>query len=136
MAKCLSSRAPLWRPGFCWFRLWAQPWHGSSGPTTKNIQLCTRGIWGEKEKKKIKIWSIRSRNCLKIFLHLIVDNTKRRCVYFLIGIITESKRKYLYILKKGLVKYVHPIYLCNDLYFIMWLIIFKKDNQYISRETR
>ena len=58
-------------PGFSWFRSWARTWHRSSGhvepqlegPTTKNIQLCTRGLWGEKGKKlkslkKKKIWEL------------------------------------------------------------------------------
>ena len=50
---------------FRWFESWARTWHCSSnhaeaashmlqleGPTTKNIQLCTRGLWGEKGKNK------------------------------------------------------------------------------------
>ena len=54
-------------PVFHWFEFWARTWHCSSnhaeaashmpqleGPTTKNIQLCTRGLWGEKGKNKIK----------------------------------------------------------------------------------
>ena len=49
---------------FHWFESWARTWHCSSnpteaashvpqleGPTTKNIQLCTRELWGEKGKK-------------------------------------------------------------------------------------
>ena len=49
---------------FHWFKSWARTWHCSSnhaevashipqleGPTTKNIQLCPRGLWGEKGKK-------------------------------------------------------------------------------------
>uniref|UniRef100_A0A3Q2LBW3 KRAB domain-containing protein n=1 Tax=Equus caballus TaxID=9796 RepID=A0A3Q2LBW3_HORSE len=56
-----------WCPGstvFCWFESWAQTSHCSSnhaeaashmpqleGPTMKNIQLCTGGLWGEKGKK-------------------------------------------------------------------------------------
>ena len=53
-------------PVFCWFETWARTWHCSSnhaeaashmpqleGLTTKNIQLCTRGLWGEKGKTKI-----------------------------------------------------------------------------------
>ncbi|XP_070093568.1 protein phosphatase 1M isoform X11 [Equus przewalskii] len=52
-------------PGFHWFGYWVPTWHHSSGhaeaashmpqpegPTTKNTQLCTRGIWEKKEKKK------------------------------------------------------------------------------------
>src|SRR3712207_5343518 len=52
-------------PVFCRFESWARTWHCSSnhaeaashvpqleGPTTKNIQLCTRGLWGEKGKIK------------------------------------------------------------------------------------
>ena len=51
---------------FRWFESWARTWHCSSdhaevashmpqleGPTTKNIQLCTEGLWGEKGKNKI-----------------------------------------------------------------------------------
>ena len=51
-------------PVFHWFESWVRTWHCSSnhaeaashvaqleGPTTKNIQLCTRGLWGEKGKK-------------------------------------------------------------------------------------
>ena len=50
--------------GFRGFGSWARTWHHSSGhaeavshmpqlegPTTKNIQLCTGGLWGEKGKK-------------------------------------------------------------------------------------
>ena len=46
------------------FKSWAGTWHHSSshtevashvpqleGPTTKNIQLCTERLWGEKGKK-------------------------------------------------------------------------------------
>ena len=53
-------------PVFRWFESWARTWHCSSnhaeavshmpqleGPTTKNIQLCTRGLWREKGKNKI-----------------------------------------------------------------------------------
>ena len=53
-------------PGFHWFESWALTWHRTSshaevafhipqleGPTTKNIQLCTGGLWGEKGKNKI-----------------------------------------------------------------------------------
>ena len=52
-------------PVFRWFESWPRTWHCSSdhaeaashmpqleGPTTKNIQLCTGGLWGEKGKKK------------------------------------------------------------------------------------
>ena len=67
MAEWLSSRAPLHGgPVFCWFESWGRTWHCSSshaeaasqmpqleGPTTKNIQLCTGGLWGEKGKNKI-----------------------------------------------------------------------------------
>ena len=51
---------------FRWFESWARTWHCSSnhaevaphmpqleGPTTKNIQLCTGGLWGGKGKKKL-----------------------------------------------------------------------------------
>ena len=53
-------------PVFCWLESWVQTWHCSSnhteaashmpqleGPTMKNIQLYTRGLWGEKGKNKI-----------------------------------------------------------------------------------
>ena len=63
-------------PVFRWFESWARAWHCSSnhaeaashvpqleGPTTKNIQLCTGGLWGEKgknfkifKKKKTTKW--------------------------------------------------------------------------------
>ena len=61
----LSLLAPLRRPWFRQFGAWARTWHHSSGhievashmpqlegPTTKNIQLSTGGIWGEKAKRK------------------------------------------------------------------------------------
>ena len=51
-------------PVFHWFESWARTWRCSSshaevasqvpqleGPTTKNIQLCTGGLWGEKGEK-------------------------------------------------------------------------------------
>ena len=50
---------------FRWFESWARTWHCSSDhaeaashipqleePTTKNIQLCTGGLWGEKGNNK------------------------------------------------------------------------------------
>ena len=58
--SCSAAGGPV----FCWFESWARTWHCSSnhaeaeshmpqleGPTTKNIQLCTRGLWGEKGTK-------------------------------------------------------------------------------------
>ena len=52
-------------PGFHRFESWAWMWHCSSGhagvascmpqlegPTTKGMQLCTWGFWGEKGKEK------------------------------------------------------------------------------------
>ena len=55
-------------PGFCQFRSWVWTWHCSSGhaevvshmpqlegPTTKNIQLCTRGFGEKKENKIFKL---------------------------------------------------------------------------------
>ena len=60
------ARSAAGSPVFRWFWSWAQTWHCSSGhagtashvpqlegPTTKNMQLCTRGLWGEKGKNKI-----------------------------------------------------------------------------------
>ena len=57
---CSAAGGPLFR----WFESWARTWHCSSnhaeaashipqleGPTMKNIQLCTGGLWGEKGKK-------------------------------------------------------------------------------------
>ena len=57
-------RSPAGGPVFHWFESWARTWHCSSnhaelashmpqleGPTTKNIQLCTGGLWREKGKK-------------------------------------------------------------------------------------
>ena len=59
---CSAAGGPVFR----WFESWARTWHRSSnhaeaashipqleGPTTKNIQLCTGGLWGEKGKNKI-----------------------------------------------------------------------------------
>ena len=53
-------------PVFRWFGSWVRTWHRSSshagaascmprleGPTTKSMQLCTGGLWGEKGKNKI-----------------------------------------------------------------------------------
>ena len=58
---CSAAGGPVFR----WFESWARTWHCSSnnaeavshmpqleGPTTKNIQLCTRGLWGERKKIK------------------------------------------------------------------------------------
>ena len=55
------TRSTAGGPVFRWFEAWARTWHCSSnhaeaashmpqleGPTTKNIQLCTQGLWGEK----------------------------------------------------------------------------------------
>ena len=63
MAEWLSSCTPLQRPRVLRFGSWVWTWARSSnhaeaashmpqleGPTTKNIQLCTRGLWGEKGK--------------------------------------------------------------------------------------
>ena len=60
---CSAAGGPVFR----WFESWAWTWHCSSnhaeaashvpqleGPTKKNIQLCTRGLWGEKGKKNLK----------------------------------------------------------------------------------
>uniref|UniRef100_A0A9L0SF63 Uncharacterized protein n=1 Tax=Equus caballus TaxID=9796 RepID=A0A9L0SF63_HORSE len=60
------TRSTAGGPVFHWFESWAQTWHCSSnhaeaashmpqleGPTTKNIQLCTGVLWGEKGKNKI-----------------------------------------------------------------------------------
>src|SRR3712207_9497103 len=59
------TRSAAGGPVFCWFESWVRTWHCSSnhaeaashmpqleGPTTKNIQLCTGGLWGEKGKDK------------------------------------------------------------------------------------
>ena len=53
-------------PVFRWFKSWARTWHCSlshaeaashmpqlEGPTMKNIQLCTKGLRGEKGKNEI-----------------------------------------------------------------------------------
>ncbi|XP_070367900.1 E3 ubiquitin-protein ligase RNF103 isoform X4 [Equus asinus] len=58
------ARSAAGGPVFRWFESWVRTWHCSSdhaeaashmpqleGPTTKNIQLCTGGLWGEKGKK-------------------------------------------------------------------------------------
>ena len=60
------ARSTAGGPVFRWFESWARTRHHSSnhaeaashmpqleGPTTKNIQLCTGGLWGEKGKNKI-----------------------------------------------------------------------------------
>ena len=66
VAEWLSSRARFGAPGFSRFGFWVRTRYGSSGcaeaashmpqlegPTSKNIQLCTGGLWGEKGKNKI-----------------------------------------------------------------------------------
>ena len=67
VAEWLSSRALLQAAQcFVRFESWARTWHCSSDhakaashmpqleePTTKNTQLCTGGLWGEKGKNKI-----------------------------------------------------------------------------------
>src|SRR3712207_9410387 len=69
------ARSAAGGPVFRWFESWARTWHCSSdhaeaashmpqleGPTTKNTQLCTGGLWGEKGKnKKIGRASCRER---------------------------------------------------------------------------
>ena len=58
------TRSAAGGPVFRQFESWAWTWHCSSnhteavshmpqleGPTTKKIQLCTGGLWGEKGKK-------------------------------------------------------------------------------------
>ena len=67
------------RPGFRGFKSWAWTWHRLSGhtgaashmsqlegPTTKNTQLCTGGLWEkmEKLKNKIKKNNFAKRVCL------------------------------------------------------------------------
>ena len=60
------ARSAAGGPVFRWFESWARTWHCSSnhaeaafhmpqleGPTSKNVQLCTGGLWGEKGKNKI-----------------------------------------------------------------------------------
>ena len=60
------ARSAAGGPVFRWFESWVWTWHCSSnhaeaashmpqleGPTMKNIQLCTGGLWGEKGKNKI-----------------------------------------------------------------------------------
>ena len=59
------------------------------GPTTKNTQLCTRGLWEEKEK--IKILKNKKRNIHRIFCstdkisvtysHLVLKCPKNKNVY-------------------------------------------------------
>ena len=59
------ARSAAGGPVFRWFESLVQTWHRSSshakaashmpqleGSTTKNIQLCTWGLWGEKGKKQ------------------------------------------------------------------------------------
>ena len=58
------TRSAAGGPVFRWFESWARTWHCSSshagaashmpqlgGPTTRNVQLCNGGLWGEKGKK-------------------------------------------------------------------------------------
>ena len=65
MAEWLSSRTLLQGPRVRRFESWAQTWHRSAshaeaashmpqleGPTTKNTQLGTEGLWGKKGKIK------------------------------------------------------------------------------------
>src|SRR3712207_9502328 len=60
------ARSAAGGPVFRRFESWARTWHCSSDhaeaashmpqleePTTKNTQLCTGGLWGEKGKNKI-----------------------------------------------------------------------------------
>ena len=60
------TRSAAGGPVFRWLESWVRTWHCSSshteaasympqleGPTTKNIQQCTGGLWGEKGKNKI-----------------------------------------------------------------------------------
>ena len=60
------TRSAAGGPVFRWFESWVRTSHCSShhaeavshipqleGPTMKNIQLCTGGLWGEKGKNKI-----------------------------------------------------------------------------------
>ena len=64
VAEWLGSHSAAGGPVFPWFESWARTWHCLSGhaeaashvpqlegPTMKNIQLCTGGLWGEKGKK-------------------------------------------------------------------------------------
>ena len=66
------ARSAAGGPVFHWFESWARTWHCSSnhaeapshmpqleGPIKKNIQLCTRGLWGEKGK----ISNLKKKNC-------------------------------------------------------------------------
>ena len=39
------------------------------GPTTKNIQLCTGGLWGEKGKKKKSLKKKKTYTASSIFIH-------------------------------------------------------------------
>ena len=61
------ARSAAGGPVFRRFESWVWTWHRSSshaeavshmpqleGPTTKNIQLCTGGLWGEKGKNFFK----------------------------------------------------------------------------------
>ena len=66
MAKWLTRTLCFGGPGFHQFKSCARTWHPSSGhdeaashmlqlegPTTKNTELCTGGLWGEKGKINI-----------------------------------------------------------------------------------
>ena len=64
VAEWLSSHIPLWGPGFCQFRSWAQTWHHSSSHAeaashigqpeepTARIYNYVLGGFGEKEEKR------------------------------------------------------------------------------------
>ena len=82
MVKFVRSAAG--DPVFRWFGSWAPTWRCSSGhagaashvpllegPTAKNIQLCTGGLWGEKGKIKcLKKKSLKKKTELKMILTL------------------------------------------------------------------
>ena len=113
------ARSAAGGPVFLWFESWVQTWHCSSnhtevpshmpqleGPTTKNIQLCTGGLWGEKGKNKIlKKKTLYLCLCPKPSLSTILNNLPE-CFHLIL-----------------LWYYTHVLTL---IIFIKWVIIFFK----------
>ena len=74
---CSAASSPVFR----WFESWVGTWHCLSnhaeaashmpqleGPTMKNIQLCTGGLWGEKGKNKKNLKN--KKNKIELFTSL------------------------------------------------------------------
>ena len=103
------ARSAAGGPVFHWFESRAQTWHCSSnhaeavshmpqleGPTTKNIQLCTGGLWGEKGKNKIfkkKIYLLRTYHEPSSVLSMEVQSRKRASITIKKIIIKQERQK-------------------------------------------